>query len=120
MAAASPGPPVFSLLNNERDLAFRTRKDNFLLSLLGQAAILAVIMIYIAPPLVCPPNLVSDMPDLRKLPLVFSGMNGGGGGNHELLPASNGSLPDSSLEPQIVPPTVIVRRKCRSCPRPRQ
>jgi len=35
MTAASPGPPVFSLLNNERDLAFRTRKDNFLLSLLG-------------------------------------------------------------------------------------
>src|SRR5215469_2176461 len=68
-------------------------------------------MIYIAPPLVCPPNLVSDMPDLRKLPLVFSGYNGGGGGNHEMLPASNGSLPPSSLEMQIVPPTVIVPKE---------
>jgi periplasmic protein TonB len=51
------------------------------------------------------------MPDLGKFPLVFSGFNGGGGGNHDRLPASNGSLPRSSLDMQIVPPTGIVPKE---------
>ncbi len=56
------------------------------------------------------------MPELRKLPLIFSGLNGGGGGNLEPLPASTGSLPDSSLEPQVVPPTVMVPKEMPKLP----
>jgi hypothetical protein len=34
---------------------------------------------------------------------------GGGGGKHDLLPASSGTLPTRSLKPQIAPPEVITR-----------
>lgn len=110
MTAASPGPQLFSILNTESYVLIRSRKDTFLLSFVGQAALLAVI-IYLTSRVVSPPELRKGVSDLAKLPLVFSGFNGGGGGNHDRLPASNGSLPDSSLEPQIVPPTVIVPKE---------
>jgi len=111
MTAASPGPHLFSVLTHEHDLLFRTRKDTFLLSLVGQAAILALIIYFTSCVIRNSPNIARRMPDLGKFPLVFSGFNGGGGGNHERLPASNGNLPRSSLEMQIVPPTVIVPKE---------
>jgi periplasmic protein TonB len=118
MTAPSPGPHLFSILSSEGDLLFRARKDTFLLSLLGQAAILVLITIYFTRPPIYPPDIVDRMSDFQKLPLIFSGHNGGGGGNHEQLRASIGSLPDSSLEPQIVPPTVIVPKEMPKLPAP--
>jgi TonB family protein len=50
------------------------------------------------------------------LPLIFSGRNGGGGGNFELLSASHGNPPRASLDPQIVPPTVIVPKEMPKLP----
>jgi periplasmic protein TonB len=111
MTAASPGPRLFSVLTSEHDLLFRTRKDTFLLSFVGQAAILALIVYFTSCVIRNPPEIARRMPDLGKFPLVFSGFNGGGGGNHDRLPASNGNLPSSSLEMQIVPPTVIVPKE---------
>jgi len=40
--------------------------------------------------------------------LIFSGSDGGGGGNHDPLPSSRGVPPRTSLDIQIVPPNVIV------------
>jgi protein TonB len=111
MTAAAPGPHLFSVLTNEHDTLFRTRKDTLLLSLLGQAAILALIIYFTSCVIRNPPDIARRIPDLGKFPLVFSGFNGGGGGNHQQPAASNGSLPRSSLEMQIVPPTVIVRNE---------
>jgi TonB family protein len=111
MTAASPGPHLFSFLTGERDVLFRPRKDAFLLSLLGQAAILATIVYLSSSVIRSSPDIARRMRDLDKLPLVFSGPNGGGGGSEERLPASNGSLPETSLNPQIVPPTVIVPKE---------
>jgi periplasmic protein TonB len=111
MTAASPGPQLFSILTGEHDVLFRPRKDAFLLSLLGQAAILAVIVYLTSCAIRSSPAIAPRIGDLDRLPLVFSGLNGGGGGNHARLPASNGSLPEASLEPQIVPPTVIVPKE---------
>jgi TonB family protein len=111
MTAASPGPQLFSILTSEHDVLFRPRKEAFLLSLLGQAAILAVIVYLTSCVIRSSPDIARRIRDLDRLPLVFSGPNGGGGGNHERLPASNGSLPETSLEPQIVPPTVIVPKE---------
>lgn len=110
MTAAMPGPHLFSVLSSENDGFFRTRKDTFLLSFLGQAAILAII-IYLMTGVVRPPDIRKDVSVLANFPVVFSGFNGGGGGNHERLPASKGSLPDSSLDFQIVPPTVVVPKE---------
>ena len=108
MTAASPGPRLFSVLSSEHDLFFRPRKDTFLLSLLGQAAILALIVYFTSCVIRNSPEIARRIPDLGKFPLVFSGFNGGGGGSHERLPASSGTPPRSSLEMQIVNPSVRV------------
>ena len=81
MTAVSPGPHLFSVLTDEHDTLFRTRRDTFLLSLLGQAAILALIIYFTGCIIRNPPEIARRMPDLGKFPLVFSGFNGGGGGN---------------------------------------
>lgn len=116
MTAASPGPHLFSVLTSERDVLFRPRKDAFLLSLLGQAAILAVIVYFTSCVIRNSPNLVRQIPDFEKLPLIFSGHNGGGGGNGDPLPASNGSPPRASLQLQVVPPTVMVPKEMPKLP----
>ena len=111
MTAASPGPHLFSRLMNESDVLIRPRKDTFFLSLLGQAAILALFIYFTTSVIRNPPATSGALGEFQKLPLIFSGYNGGGGGNHETLPASVGSLPRASMEMQIVPPTVVVPRE---------
>jgi TonB family protein len=54
---------------------------------------------------------VRQVPKFSELPLIFSGHNGGGGGSHDLLPASHGNLPRASVDFQIVPPTVILPKE---------
>jgi protein TonB len=108
MTAASPGPHLFSVLSNEHSTLLRTRKDTFLLSLLGQAAILALVIYFTSCVIRNPSDIARRIPDLGKFPLVFSGFNGGGGGNHDPLPASNGDPPRASLQMQIISPSVMV------------
>ena len=83
MTAASPGPHLFSILTNDSDIFFRTRKNTFLFSLLGQAAVLALIVYFTSCVIRNSRDLVRPIPGLEKLPLIFSGHNGGGGGNHD-------------------------------------
>ena len=111
MTAASPGPHLFSLLTHEHDVLFRARKDSFLLSFLGQTAVVGLIVYFTSCVIRNPPDIPLGISDFKKLPLVFSGYNGGGGGNHDKLPASSGNPPTPSLEMQIVPPTVVVPRE---------
>jgi hypothetical protein len=54
MTAAMPGPHLFSVVSREQAGFFRIRKDTFLLSLLGQAVILGII-IYLTTGVVRPP-----------------------------------------------------------------
>lgn len=115
MTAASPGPRLFSVLNNEYEVLFRTRRDTFLLSLLGQTAILALI-VYFTSCVVRTPEFGKRLSDLAKPPLIFSGFNGGGGGNHDPLPGSNGSPPPGSLQMQIATPTVVVPKEMPRLP----
>ena len=117
MTAASPGPHLFSVLTSEHDTLFRTRKDTFLFSLLGQAAILAVNIYFTSCLIRNPPDIARHIPDLAKLPLVFSGFNGGGGGNHDPLPASTGDPPRASLQMQIVSPSVMLPTEMPQLPR---
>lgn len=107
MTAATPGPSgpnIFSIFSSENGL-YRAKREAFVFSLAGQAAILAV-LIYLTSRVISPPMTISDFAHLKELPLIYSGHNGGGGGNHDPLPASVGNLPMASLE-QFAPPTVM-------------
>jgi hypothetical protein len=74
MTAASPGPHLFSTLNSESDVLFRSRKDTFVLSLLGQTAVLAII-VYFTSCVARTPEFRKGVSDLARLPLSFPGFN---------------------------------------------
>lgn len=113
MTAASPGPGpnIFSIFGAENEGSYRARRETFIFSLLGQAAILALLRYFTSCVIQHTPDVADQLRNLRELPLVFSGSNGGGGGNHDPLPASNGNPPRASLDPQLVAPTVIVPKE---------
>lgn len=116
MTAAPPGPSLFSIFSGERDVDYRTRRGAFLLSLVGQAAILGVIIYFTSCVIRNAPEISRQLPKFAELPIVFLGHNGGGGGNHDRLPASQGTPPRASLDNQIVPPTVIVPKEMPKLP----
>ena len=109
-ASPGPGPSLFSCLTHE-SLLSRTRRETFALSLFGQAAVLAVIIYFTSCVIRDPPGPVHGWKNPVLPPLIFSGLNGGGGGNFDPLPASAGAPPRASLEMQIVPPNVIVLKQ---------
>lgn len=119
MTAASlgPGPDLFSSLSVER-LQDRTRRETFVFSLLGQAAILAAIIYFTSCVIRDQPAISRHLPTFDQLPLIFSGDSGGGGGDRDPLPASQGTLPRASLDTQIVPPTVKVPSEMPKLPVP--
>jgi hypothetical protein len=101
MTAATPGPSgpnIFSMFSSESGL-YRTKREAFVFSLAGQAAILGL-LIYFATSGVGTPITISDFRIIKELPLIYSGHNGGGGGNHDPLPASVGNLRWNSLRRQ--------------------
>lgn len=104
MTAASPGPSLFSILSVEGRV-YRTQRETFLFSLIGQALVLGLIVYFTGCVIRNPTAIVRQIP-FERIPIIFSGDNGGGGGNHDPLPASTGNLPRSSLI-QIVPPSVV-------------
>ena len=115
MTVASRGPFLFSIFSTEENL-YRTRREAFVLSLVGQAAILGVIVYFTSCVIRSAPAIARSVPRWGDLPLIFSGNNGGGGGNHDPLPASRGNLPRASLDAQIAPPTVIVPKEMPKLP----
>jgi TonB family protein len=104
MTAATSGPNVFSMFSSESGL-YRAQREAFVLSLAGQAAILGL-LIYFTTSVIGTPLTIGDFGHLKELQLIYSGHNGGGGGNHDPLPASAGNLAPASLEP-FTPPTVM-------------
>jgi len=112
MTATSPGPGpnIFSILSGDGGL-YRTRREPFLFSLLGQAAIVGLLIYFTSCVIQGTPEIAGHLPKFSELPLVFSGHNGGGGGNFDPLPASHGNLPKASLDVQLMPPTVILPKE---------
>lgn len=107
MTAATPGPSgpnIFSMFSSETR-PYAAKREAFVFSLAGQAAILAV-LIYLTSRVISTPLTIKDFSNLKELPLIYSGHNGGGGGNHDPLLASVGNLPMASLV-QFAPPTVM-------------
>jgi len=113
MTAASPGPGpnIFSMLSGESEGLYRARRETFVFSMLGQAVIVGLLIYFTSYVIQSTPEIVRQLPKFSELPLVFSGHNGGGGGNHDPLSASRGNIPPASLDPQLVPPTVILPKE---------
>ena len=107
MTAAPPGPNLFSILTGGNDGLTR-RRETFAASLLGQAAILAVI-IYFTSCVIRGPEVRIDVNDLKNA-LIFYGTSGGGGAR-DPLPASKGYIPRATRDLPIVPATVIVAKE---------
>ena len=107
-----PGPNIFSILSADNDGMYRARRETFVWSLLGQAAALGL-LIYLSSFVIAgtPPGIAKTIKDLHELPLIFSGRNGGGGGDGDPLPASRGNLPPASLDAQLTIPTVILPKE---------
>lgn len=121
MTAATPGssgPNIFSMFSSEGNSLYRAKREPFVFSVVGQAAILGLVILLTRVVIVGTPPLVTKLPPLDQLPVVFSGHNGGGGGNFDPLPASNGDLPKASLDDQLTPPTVIVPKEMPRLPEP--
>src|SRR5579863_2683418 len=119
MTAATPGPPgpnIFSMFSDNSDALYRTRRESFVFSLLGQTVIVGLLIYFLSCAIQRTTVLSNDLQKLDELPLVFTGFNGGGGGNHEKIPASHGDLPKASLDPQLAPPTVIVPKEMPKLP----
>lgn len=118
MTAASHGPEpnISSILSPDGNGLYRTRREPFIFSLLGQGAIVGLLIYFLNCVISHPPDVGARLPHLKDLPLIFSGRNGGGGGDHNLLPASRGNLPRSSLDAQLVPPTVILPKEMPRLP----
>jgi len=113
MTAASPGPGpnIFSILSADNDGLYRARRETFFLSLLGQAAILGLLIYFTSCVIQHTPEITKRIPNLNELPLIFSGRNGGGGGGGDPLPAWHGNLPRASLDPQLATPTVFLPKE---------
>jgi periplasmic protein TonB len=103
--SGSHDPNLFSLFSSNTGIPYRTRREAFMFSMIGQGFVLALIVYFTSCVIRTPPGVIPKIPGLEQLPLIFSGHNGGGGGNHDPLPAMRGDLSRTSLI-QLAPPTV--------------
>jgi len=110
-ASSGPGPNIFSMLSGENNGLYRARRETFVFSMLGQAAVVGLLIYFTSCVIRGTPEIARQLPKFSELPIIFSGHNGGGGGNHDPLPASRGDIPKASLDPQLVPPTVILAKE---------
>jgi len=109
MTAATRDPStqnLFSMFSRDTDDPCRVRGESFVLSLLIQAAILALLT-YFTCCIIRDGTPISTPLHFSDIPLIFSGYNGGGGGASDKLPASHGNPPRFSLDPQLAPPNVM-------------
>jgi periplasmic protein TonB len=113
MTAVSPDPRtnIFSILSGERDGLYRVRRETFFFSMLGQAAIVGLLIYFTTFVIRDGPEIARQVPKFDEIKLIFSGNSGGGGGNHDPIPASHGNIPKASLDPQLVPPTVVLPKE---------
>ena len=119
MTAAPAGPSGtegFSIFPEEGYGLYRTRKEVFLFSMLGQAAFVGLLVYVISCVAMGRTPLIGQIPGVNQLPLVFSGNAGGGGGNLEKAPALHGALPRASLDEQLAPPTIFVAKETPRLP----
>jgi hypothetical protein len=119
MTAAPAGPSGssgFSIFSTQGYGLYRSKREVFLLSMIGQAVVVALLAYFISDGLMGNPPAGGIRPRIQDLPLIFSGHGGGGGGNMEKTPASFGVLPKTSMSEQLAVPTMIVPKEMPKLP----
>ena len=101
-------PNLFSMFSGaSRDL-YPARREAFLFSMLGQAAVIALVIYFLSITIPSGPRMIRELPRrIEELPLVFSS-GGGGGAGRDSTPASAGTLAKASPDIQVMAPTVHV------------
>ena len=112
-APESSGTNLFLTFSSEGYGLYRTRREAFVFSLLGQALVVGLILYCTCFVVQNPGRTVGQMSREIKslLPVIYSGSGGGGGGSFDKLPASQGAPPRASLNDQLAPPTLIVPKE---------
>src|ERR1700722_11069562 len=112
------GSGLVSIFSSESNDLCPARRETFAFSLLGQAAVLAVLVLLAGITTHYPPITAGQLSEASKniLPVIFTGPSGGGGGGLDPVPASHGALPKASLSDQMTPPTVIVPKEMPKLP----
>ena len=110
-SALARSAPLFSMFSGQSDGLYRTRREAFLFSMIGQALIIALLTYFTCCIMESPPEIMGRIPTFKDLPLIFSGNGGGGGGNFDKLPASLGDLPRASFDNQLAPPSVMLPKE---------
>ena len=113
MTATYPSPTSGTMLftlSEESCGLYRARPQAFVLSMLGQAAVIGLLVWLTTCVAENPRDLKGRISNVINEvgPLIFSGVGGGGGGSHDLLPASHGALPRPSLSEQFTPPMAVL------------
>lgn len=69
MTAASPGlgPNIFSMLTGENDGLYRARRETFVLSMIGQAAIVGLLIYFTSRVIQRGPEIARGMPKLDEM-----------------------------------------------------
>jgi protein TonB len=120
MTAAPAGPSGssgFSLFSRHGYGLYRSKREVFLLSMLGQAMLVGLLAYFISDGLMGSPPGGGMRPRIKDLPLIFAGHGGGGGGNLEKTAASFGVLPRTAMPAQLAVPVVIVPKEMPRLPR---
>jgi periplasmic protein TonB len=110
MTAAPAGPSgnhIFSTFSEQSYGLYRARREVFLFSLLGQVLVVALLILFTGYVMNKPgvgPHISEEI--ASRLPVVFHGPSGGGGGNFDKLAPSQGALPASSVI-QLAPPSPL-------------
>jgi periplasmic protein TonB len=108
---AAPGPSGssgFSMFSSQGYGLYRSKREVFLWSMLGQALVVGLLAYFISDGLRGSPPTGGIRPRIKDLPLIFAGRGGAGGGNMEKTAASFGARPRTSMGEPLAVPTVIV------------
>lgn len=114
MTAAPLGPSndcLFSTLSDHYYGIYGPRSEAFLLSLLGQVLVV-LLLIWSTTYVIHGPTVVPRLPSelASRIPVIFRGPSGGGGGTFHKLPPSRGALPPASLI-QLAPANVMLPKE---------
>jgi hypothetical protein len=95
---------------------YRSKREVFLWSMLGQALVVGLLAYFISDGLRGSPPTGGIRPRIKDLPLIFAGRGGGGGGNMRRLPRRSEPGPGRRWANRLPFLLSLCRTRCRGFP----